>query len=219
MDVVMRDKDELTMMLSSVSFAIISCVAVAGASLLWSRKRRTPGERQHPGEIATSLISFSQARPSLELGMEHARRLEYNLAIIVIQELDQAAPGMAAANDEPGTRKEDERLETRTNGVLRNTSLLRKVLRMTDIEAYNEDGQFVVIMLPGIDNVGATHTIQRIRKQLDLESGSDVQTGCAEFPGDGLLLDDLVSIASSRMAQSETVVRIHPETRLNATKQ
>ena len=206
------------MMLSSISFAILSCVAAGGASLLWASNIHTPTRRQPPGEIATSLISFSQARPSLELGMEHARRLEYKLAIIVIHELDQAAPGIAAANDEPDTREEDEHQETRIIDVLRNTSLLRELLRMTDIAAHNEDGQFVVIMLPGIDNAGATHTIQRIRKQLDLESGSGVQTGCAEFPGDGLFLDDLVSIASSRMAQSEAVVRIHPETRLNATK-
>jgi hypothetical protein len=157
----------------------------------------------------------------MELGMEHARRLGYKLAVIVIQELIPAASKMAAANDEPGTREENGGMETRFVDVLRNTSLLRETLRMTDIVAYDEDRQFVVIMLPGVDNeqtAHATHTAQRIRMQLRLEPCNGVQIGCAEFPGDGLLLDDLISRALSRLVESEAVGRIHARTQLNATK-
>ena len=214
----MKDRDANTMTLSSITIAIISCMALVGAGLLWNRNMRASTGRRHAKNIATSLISFSQARPSLELGMEHARRLEYKLAILVIQELDPAESRMAAANDESNTREENEGHETRIVDVLRNTSLLRETLRMTDIAAYDEDRQIVVIMLPGIDNADAAHTMQRIRKQLHMEPGNGVQLGCAEFPGDGLLLDDLISSASSRTGQSENVVRIHPETRFNATK-
>ena len=206
------------MTLYSISFAILPCVALVGASLLWHKKMRAPTGRRNSKEIATSLISFSQAQPSLELGMEHARRLEYKLAIIVIQELDSAESKMAAANDELNTRKENGGMETRIVDVLRNTSLLRESLRMTDIMAYDEDRQFVVIMLPGVDNEHAANTAQRIRKQLHLEPGNSVQIGCAEFPDDGLLLDDLISSASSGIGQSEAVVRIHSGTQLNAAK-
>ena len=209
------------MTLYSISFAILPCVALVGASLLWHKKMRAPTGRRNSKEIATSLISFSQAQPSLELGMEHARRLEYKLAIIVIQELDSAESKMAAANDELNTRKENGGMETRIVDVLRNTSLLRESLRMTDIMAYDEDRQFVVIMLPGVDNAHtahATHTAQRIRMQLRLEPCHGVQIGCAEFPGDGLLLDDLITSALSRLGESEAITRIHPGAQLNAAK-
>ena len=210
------------MTLSSISFAIISCVALIGAGLLWSRKMLTSTTgHQHSKETAVSLISFSRARPSMELGMEHARRLGYKLAIIVIQGSDSAGSRIAAANDESNAREESGGMETRLVDVLRNTSLLRETLRMTDIVAYDEDRQFVVIMLPGIDNehtAHATYTAQRIRMQLRLEPCNGVQIGCAEFPGDGLLLDDLISSALSRLGESEAVGRIHPGTRLNATK-
>ena len=89
---------------------------------------------------------------------------------------------------------------------------------MLDITAYDEDRQFVAIMLPGVDNAHAAHTALRIRKQLHLEPNEGVQIGCAEFPGDGLLLDDLISSALSRMGQAETVIRFHPRMQLNATK-
>lgn len=208
------------MTLSILSLVTILCVAMVGAGILWCRKMRKPTGRQHSKEMITPLISFSRARPSLELGMEHARRLEYKLAIIVLMEQGSANSEIAAANDDyddSGSREGNGDTKTSVVDVLHNTPVLRETLRMTDIVAYDEDRQFVVIMLPGADNAHAAHTTHRIRKQLHLEHSNDVQTGCAEFPGDGLLLDDLILCASSRMGQ-EDVVRIHPGTQLNATK-
>ena len=206
------------MELSSIPLVIASGVALVGGSLLWYRKKRVTTGRRHTKKTSTSMTSFSQAQPSLELELEHARRLEYKLSIIIIQELDPAESSMAATNDEPDTREENGGTETSIVDVLRNSSLLREMLRMIDIVAYDEDRQLVMGMLPGVDNAHAAATALRIRKQLHLEPNEGVKIGCAEFPGDGLLLDDLISCALSRMGQSETVIRIHPRTQLDATK-
>jgi hypothetical protein len=214
-----KNREENIMELSSIPLVIASGVALVGTSLLWCRKKRILTGSRRTKKTSTSVTGFSEAQAALELEMEHARRLEYKLAIIVIQELDPAESRVAAANDESDTREENGGTETSIVDVLRNTSLLKETLRMIDIVAYDEDRQFVMGMLPGVDNAHAAHTALRIRKQLHLEPNEGVQIGCAEFPGDGLLLDDLISSALSRMGQSESVVRIHPRTQLDATKQ
>ena len=201
-------------MLSLELFFIIFCVVIVVAGLLWYRNRRTSTGGQHSNEIETSLVSFSLAKPMLELEIEHARRLEYKLGILVIQELDPAESKMDSTTEESNAHGENGGMETKLDVVLRNTSRLRETLRMIDIVAYDEERQLVVIMLPRVDNGQSDHTtniVQRLRRQLGPGAGNGVQIGCAEFPGDGLLLDDLISCALSKLEVSESVERINPK--------
>ena len=192
------------MTISVLTPEFFNVVALIAITLLWLRIRAMLTASSHGDQVHYSLVEFTRARPLFELEMERARRLQYKLAVITISETGDQGGSTVGSKEGGGGQLED-----RVVDAMRSTSILRDTLRMTDIASYDADNHQVVVMLPGLDGRRARQTINRIRSLLGLESRRDLQFGCAEFPGDGLLLDDLITFALTPVGLSETVHRVH----------
>lgn len=193
-------------------------LALLGIVYLWCRNMAVPARPQYRAEMKSSVQDLSRARPLMEMEMERARRLGYTLAIIAVdaQESDRSEVVLASPDSRNLQKIGGE--SCGVDAVLQRATLLQETLRMIDIPAYDEENQRIVIMLPGSNNVHASQTAIRISDELQKKFGIGILSGCADFPEDGLLLDDLIACASSRIGQPDNVVRIHGRVQSNATK-
>jgi hypothetical protein len=73
--------------------------------------------------------------------------------------------------------------------------LLRDTLRETDLVAYDPISDRYIIVMPETDKAAARDAIERIREVLLKRTATEAHANIAEFPIDGLTLDDLMQAA------------------------
>ncbi len=74
-------------------------------------------------------------------------------------------------------------------------SILKESLRESDIATYDVPSNQYVIMLPESNREQAMLTVTRLKKLLFKRTAGHLVTGVAEFPTDGLILQDLITRA------------------------
>ncbi|NIS23065.1 hypothetical protein GWN15_11645 [candidate division KSB1 bacterium] len=83
-------------------------------------------------------------------------------------------------------------------------SILSESLRESDIATYDVSNNQYVILLPESDLTQATQTVRRLKKLLFKRTAGHLVAGIAQFPSDGLIIEDLV-----RKAVEECTQRSH----------
>ncbi len=74
-------------------------------------------------------------------------------------------------------------------------SILKESLRESDIATYDVSNNQYIIMLPESTQEQASLTVTRLKKLLFKRTAGHLVAGIAEFPVDGLIIDDLVKSA------------------------
>lgn len=74
-------------------------------------------------------------------------------------------------------------------------SILKESLRESDIATYDVANNQYIIMLPESTREQANLTVTRLKKLLFKRTAGHLISGIAEFPTDGLIIDDLVKSA------------------------
>lgn len=166
-----------------------------GWLLTW-RKRQTVlafmrgfGAREH-GAIA----SYRRSLPQLRFALSRARRYQHPITVAVLcLRRDQLAQSM---------RNLDGRW---TNANLAAHfyftfigSLLRDNLRESDIVTYDAAADQYVILLTETPTVEAKHAILRLNALIFKRAAVYLHMGIAEFPTDGLIIEDLVNCAQAK---------------------
>jgi hypothetical protein len=78
-------------------------------------------------------------------------------------------------------------------------SLLRDALRETDCVAYAAERHMYAVLLPECGEPAAWQAAQRLGSVLNARTGVLVRAGVAEFPRDGLIVEDLFDSACSQL--------------------
>ena len=175
-----------------------------GASVFMSWQRRNTGPRTMPVEFAT-LPSYRRTQDVMGAELSRMRRYERSLAVLAVR-LDASVPRNNGGADSNGH-------ESNVSPNAKDPSLafwevgavLRDLLRDSDVASTDMSKVQYVVLLPETNHEQATQTAMRIRRLVFATTGLSVLTGVAEFPNDGLILDELVKSAEEDCKQHQTV--------------
>lgn len=169
-------------------------LAFLGGIALWLyHRRRLLGHQSLSLLIdALSIPHYRKALPGLNRELSRARRFQRPLTVLVIRPLPGVAlPGSPSGNGVP-TAKPLNQLDFLLTGTI-----LRDSIREIDMLVYDGLQHQYIILLPETTREGARHTVNRL-----LEMGGDrvrgkTTIGIAEFPADGLIIEDLLQNAGT----------------------
>lgn len=167
-----------------------SSVAIAG----WSRiSRLGVHERLMEERLAATAPGvplYHDALLELKKEISRSRRLEHPLSIVVI--------GLAAPVEESEIRARP-RLQDRSDQLhlLRRASAIREALREIDMVVYDNKCEQYIILLPATTSAQATKSVDRV-KGLFAGMVERLVVGIAEFPIDGLFVEDLHEAAAGQ---------------------
>jgi hypothetical protein len=73
--------------------------------------------------------------------------------------------------------------------------VIKNSIREIDIIVYDTESRQFIISFPETDITQAQHTIKRLKKLIGSRMASQLTFGLAEFPQNGLILEDLIEYA------------------------
>ena len=153
--------------------------------------------------------TYRQAIPAIAAELRRARRFEHPLAVMVVSPHD---PTGAAERVKRGFTLRP-RVEATPPLYFLLGSLLRNVLRETDILSAAPEVLSYVVVLAETAQTGADDAARRFREAFRGCSGIELRIGIATFPSDGVTLEALFASASEAWESSaalETPARVQP---------
>jgi hypothetical protein len=180
---------------SWIFVSLFACLIFFGWLLAW-RKRKAAlalmsglGAREQ-GAIA----SYRRSLPQLRFALSRARRYQHPITLAVMslgrEQLVQSMRNLAGGW---------------TNANLASHfyfsfigSLLRDNLRESDIVTYDAAADQYVILLTETPAAEAKHAILRLNGLIFKHTAVHLRIGIAEFPSDGLIVEDLVNCAQAK---------------------
>ena len=143
-----------------------------------------------------AIHSYRASLPSLNAELERARRYQHKLAVAVI-----------SLEHEPEAHRGNHLFgNSHTNGRPSNfifvvDAILRDNLRHTDIVTYDFANDRYILLFPETTAADGDCAVGRLRTLLFKRVTALVRYGLAEFPNEGLIIDDLVNMAQSRCTE------------------
>jgi len=175
--------------------AIVFGAALLVAGMLRRPRRPSPPVLQSEetfNEVG-AILPYRSSLPQLASELARARRYQYPLTMVIIR-LDQ------------------DRIAEKGNGLfsMKKTesgfinlllsflgSLLRSSLRDIDIVSFDVTNSQYVVLLPETTMAKADRPVSRLNEMSLKQTGISLVVGMAEFPVDGLIIEDLVSSAEA----------------------
>jgi hypothetical protein len=140
-------------------------------------------ERATPTGNGASFMPLVDSDDVLTFEFGRSRRYERALSIVVLS---------------PTSWPDDQETEPPLILPLLTAAGLREILRETDIMCYQPaDGRFV-LGLTESEGTAARHALERVRTLFKSRLRIELAIGVAQFPQDGLTLDDLVASARAQ---------------------
>ena len=146
--------------------------------------------------------TYRQALRGLHAELRRARRYQHPLTVVALSP--------AGLTLEP---QDAERIRAPHLSFYLLGSLLRDVLRETDVPTYSAEHHLYAVFMLETREAEAVSAVDRLRELFHGRTGARVRAGTAEFPRDGLTVDDLLS--GARLAWEE---RPHLEARESDTE-
>ena len=143
---------------------------------------------------ALGIPSYRQMIPVLAAELRRSRRYERPLSVLVLNH------GKMTSGDPRG---EDESALHSSNLVFFLLgSLLRDTMRESDIITYAAEDHLYALFLPESDEAGARQAVDRIRRFFFDRAKVHLRVGLAEFPRDGLIVQDVFDRARNAWQHS-----------------
>ncbi len=175
--------------------AIVFGAALLVAGILRRPRRPSPPVLQSEQTFndTGAILPYRSSLPQLASELARARRYQYPLTMVIIR-LDQ------------------DRIAEKGNGLfsMKKTesgfmnlllsflgSLLRSSLRDIDIVSFDVTNSQYVVLLPETTMVKAERPVSRLNEMSLKQTGISLIVGMAEFPVDGLIIEDLVGSAEA----------------------
>lgn len=185
-------------------------VPLSPASLAerWRRKKAENAASEAASELASraaAVLPFRESLPRLGLELTRARRYDAPLALAAVEarpdrigrRLVLAADAAVEVDPDDGS---DMPPEVRELAAVLLSPLLRGGVRVTDLVAYDAREDDHVILFTETTREQAREALGRLRRLSEERFSVGLGVGIAEFPSDGLSLEDLVAIAREQRA-------------------
>lgn len=165
---------------------------------------------------AAGVPRFRDALPRMVLELERARRYGRPLSVALVgPESAHAHEGNGGSS--PVSHNGHSGSAPPTSGPLFAAllgSLLRELMRETDIVAYAAALDRCVIVMPEMGEEESRLAVRRLRELCAARLGVPIRTQVAAFPHDGLTLEELLKLAEarSRVLEPARTLQSAPET-------
>lgn len=183
------------------SGVLIVVIAAFVAILRWRRKgyfgrAKTLNSDLQLGAVPTYRSTLKQLTDELA----RVRRYHRPLSIVVLRlESDQLLVdlkrSLVAGSGNGGADSYNQVMQTIQLVLSLVGSILKESLRESDIACYDVPNNQYIIMLPESTREQATMTVTRLKKLLFKRTAGHLVAGIAEFPADGLIVEDLVKLS------------------------
>jgi hypothetical protein len=171
---------------------------LVAAMLFWTWQRRSSGDVIMMGRgDTTALPSYRRSLPDLGQELARMRRYERSLTVLVLRLVNGSTPEAGAfgsgGNGSRGvpTPKSSAQLPFWHVGTM-----LRDLLRDSDVATCEYALGEYVLLLPETNRTQAIQAANRLGKIIFATTELRVQSGVAEFPTDGLIVEELVKSAN-----------------------
>jgi GGDEF domain-containing protein len=145
-----------------------------------------------------NIPSFRRSLPELAAELARARRYQRPLAVVMLGlENDRLPEHILDLGQDGNGNAAEKQILTRTKQIVSFVlaSILRDALRDSDIATYFAADDRYVLVLTESNRARAMDTVQRLNDLFYQRVRAYLRAGIAEFPTDGLTLEDLVSNA------------------------
>ncbi len=179
--------------------------------------RRRPSDPEDAVGRVVSLVrrsadipAFRRSLPALSAEMARARRYQRPLTVLILGlengRLPEHLYNLVGGNgDDNGTGRQILSRTTQLVSFVLGT-ILRDTLRESDIATYHATEDRYVLLLTESTRAQARDTVQRLNQLFHRRVHTDLRAGIAEFPIDGLTLDELISSAQQEWHQTPVPV-------------
>ena len=189
-----------------LSTSIILAALVLGLLVFLIRGRKknrilSPNSRYWSPELQASAVpTYKSTLSKLTTELGRMRRYNRPLTIVVLKiESDQLLIDMKRdlfpANGSGSVNSYDHIMRTIQLVFSLAGSLLGESLRESDIATYDVATNQYILVLPECDAAQAMQTVQRLKVLLFKRTAGHLVEGVAEFPKDGIIIEDLVAKA------------------------
>jgi len=167
---------------------------VLGAGLFFAWQRRPTTSWGAPRTTAAAVPSYKKSLPLLGQELARMRRYERGLAVLVVG-VDRRTQDAEGGNSGRNGR------ET-SYAFWHIGAMLRDLLRNSDIVTSDPAADRFIVLLPESNRAQAQQTANRLRSTLQSATQLRVRMGMAEFPADGLIIEELVKAAAGEVTVS-----------------
>ncbi len=169
--------------------------------LLWRRRKVNHAVTKGLyGNWHTAIPRYRRSLHRMTAELERARRYGNSLTIVVL-----------AVDQEQLKQKKRNLLQVTENTEIASyfffsliSALLRDNLRACDLLTYDVTNDYYVILMPETSSALAEQGIVRLNELISARIKLTLRAGIAEFPADGLTIEDLVSHAHTRSHRKAT---------------
>ena len=187
---------------SWLAIGLLSVVVFVLLFLLARKRKETLRPKRHAAsDLHLSAVpTFRKTKKDLANELARVRRYGRPLSILVLRlESDQLLldlkRSLVADTGNGGVESYNQVMQTIQLVFSLVGSILKESLRESDIATYDVPNNQYILMLPESTREQAALTVTRLKKLLFKRTAGHLVTGVAEFPTDGLILEDLISKA------------------------
>lgn len=179
---------------------ILSALAGIFFTLIWN----TRDLRARLEQITLSnsaVLNTAEVETLIENELARARRLDYSVSILEIRPDEQESASETAKYFLKSVSNGTQPIVERSHSIHLFPGQRKPFvqLRSTDVAVYDKQLQRFVVLLIGTQKVDAERIAERVSRRISTAIEQPVQFGCAEFPADNYLLEDLLNSAKVSM--------------------
>jgi hypothetical protein len=191
----------------SAIVVLLSLVAIFMVALLWTGRKTLTAMRRAASlaSRAAGIPVYRTSLPQIPAELSRARRYQRPLSVAVLRLADEQLPMTEPAGNGRGNGKSwatewlpMQWMKPIVAGFPFMGYLLRDVLRESDVVTYDAALNQYVIALPDATREQAAYPVHRLEAAAEIRALTRLRVGLAQFPMDGLTLEDLVSFAQSQ---------------------
>ncbi len=154
---------------------------------------------------AAAIPAYRQSLPELRKELSRVRRLQRPLTIVVIQLNGAFSQGHKGLINVGSVNQSNQLDELQLVEFVLCGSIFRDALRETDITTYDGVKKKFVIVLPESTKKDAIQSVKRLKDVISKAIADHLSVGIAEFPEDGLIIEDLINRATDRLNPETTI--------------
>lgn len=188
---------------------LIFVIAAVVAIFKWRRKESFGRAKTLNADLQLGAVpTYRSTLKQLTDELARVRRYHRPLSIVVLRlESDQLLldlkRSLVAGSGNGGAESYTQVMQTIQLVFSLIGSILKEALRESDIACYDVPNNQYIIMLPESTREQATMTVTRLKKLLFKRTAGHLVAGIAEFPADGLIVEDLVKLSVQKFSANK----------------
>ena len=187
-----------TLLEQPLTWVLLGVAAGAAIWLLWGVLHK-PEKREGLEKLVwpQSIVPLRDSLNLLGVELDRARRYGHSFAIVVLGLDKESAAGTNGHNASSADCERDNRLL-----ISAASNVLRDNLRGSDIITFDASRNIFVILLAETTTAVAEQALTRMGKLIFDRTKTKTRFGIAEFPTDGLIIQDFINRAHARFTRT-----------------